>query len=206
MQQDGKFYVPTQKLTYQYDYGSYDEIMIARISKSGPDLYISDFDPANRTFVLNTDAGNDLKTGSFQYRVAFMRDGQLMCRPAAITVKVNKGAPLKITSSYTLDIQKSEYITLKAAPAEFIPDYDTQLLNANVGGMANNFDEYFEMEYLADAVTGDPKVVLRFKSDIMPDERMQLRGKSFTGYVKYSYYYGYSYIKDATAKVTIRIK
>ncbi len=203
---DGKYYVPTQTLTYQYDHGSYDEIMIARISKSGPDLYLSDFDPAERTFVLNTEAGNDLKTGSFQYRIAFMRDGELMCRPAAITVKVNKGASLKITSSYTLDIQKSEYITLKATPAEFIPDYDTQLLNANVGGKANDFDEYFEMEYLADAETGEPKVVLRFKDSVMPDERMRLRGRSFTGYVKYSYYYGYSYIENATAKVTIRIK
>lgn len=204
--EDGKYYIPTQKLTYQYDYGSYDEIMIAKISKSGPDLYLSDFDPVDRTFSLHAEAGNDLKSGSFQYKVAFLRDGQLMCKPATITVKVNKAAPLKITSSYTLDIQKSEYITLKTTPAEFIPDYDTQLLNANVGGKANNFDELFEMEYLADAETGEPKVVLRFKSTVTPEDRMRLRGKSVTGYVRYSYYYGYSYIKNATAKVTIKIK
>lgn len=204
--QDGKYYVPTQKLTYQYDYGSYDEILLAKISKSGPDLYLSEFDPANRTFELHAAAGNDLKSGSFQYKVAFLRDGQLMCKPATITVKVNKAAPLKITSSYTLDIQKSEYITLKATPAEFIPDYNTQLLNANIGGKANDFDKIFEMEYLADAETGEPKVVLRFQSTVTPEERLRLRGKSVTGYVRYSYYYGYSYISNATAKVTIKIK
>lgn len=206
LKQDDKYYVPTQTLTYQYDYGSYDEIMVARISKSGPDLYLGDFDPANRTFVLHMEAGDDLKAGSFKYKVAFLRDGQLMCKPAEITVKVNKASPLKITSTYTLDIQKSQYITLTATPKEFVPDYDTQILNANVGGKANDFDEIFELEYLADAETGERKAVLRFKETVSPEDRMRFRGRSFTGYVRYSYYYGYSYIENATAKVTIKIK
>ncbi len=198
--------VPLQQLTYQYSYGSFDEIQLAKISKSGPELFISDFDPANRTFKLNAEAGNDLKAGSYQYKIAFYRGGALMCKPASVTVKVNKASPVKITATYTLDLSKGDFVELKCTPREFLPDFDTRLLNANVNGKSNDFNTYFELCYLEDENTGETKVVLRLKDSVTEEERKELRKKSFTGYVKYSYYFGHSFVENTTSKVTVKIK
>ncbi|MCM1111956.1 MAG: hypothetical protein NC399_01745 [Muribaculum sp.] len=198
--------VPMQQLTYQYSYGSFDEIQLAQISKSGPKLFISDFNPAERTFKLNAEPGSDLKPGSYQYKIAFCRDGVLMCKPASVTVKVNKASPVKIAASYTLDLSKGDFVELKCTPSEFLPDFDAQLLNANVGGKANDFNNYFELCYLEDENGGRTKAVIRLKESVTEEEREQLKKTRFTGYVKYNYVYGYSFVENATSKVTIKIK
>lgn len=201
-----KLIIPNQQLTYQYEYGSYDTMEFAKISKAGPDLVVSDFDPEHRTFKLNLEPGNDIKPGSFRYKVAFYKGTTLMNKPATITVKVNRAAPVKITSSYTLKTSQSDHIVLKCTPNGFLPDFDTALLNANVGGRANDFNKYFELAYVADSVAGGSKAVIRFKEDVTEEEREQLKGKNLTGYVKYSYYYGYSYVRNTTARISIKIK
>ncbi|MDE7251653.1 MAG: hypothetical protein K2O32_01740 [Acetatifactor sp.] len=204
--EDNNLIIPEQELTYRYEYGSYDAVKIAGITKDSPNLYLSDFDPEHRTFKLKMKAGNDFKTGSYQFKVAFYRNGTLMCKPATITVKVNKASKVKVTSAYTLNTAQTDSVKLKCTPGEFVPDFDTRLLNANEGGKANDFNKYFELAYVTNPETNETSVVIRFKEDVTETQKEQLKGKSLTGYVKYSYYFGLSRIKNATSKVTIKIK
>jgi hypothetical protein len=204
---DYEYYdIPAQELTYRYEYGSYDSVKIARISSSAPYLSVEDFDPENRTFKLTASAYSTLKAGSYKYKVAFYTDGVLMSKPSTITVKVTKSSPVKVTSSYTLNTAQSDRIELKCSTKEFVPDFETQLLNANVGGKANDFNKYFELENITDEQTGARKAVIKFKSTVTEEEKAALKGKSIAGYVKYSYYYGYSHVENVTTKVTIKIK
>lgn len=197
--------LPDQLLTWQYEYGSYDEIRIAKISKNAPQTQVTDFDPEHKTFALAFPP-NGLKAGSYKYKVAFYKDNALMGKPSTITVKVKKASQVKVTSSYTLNTARQDFIELKYSPKQFLPDFEAGLLNANVKGRANDFNKYFELAYVWDSDAGQEKVQIRFKRDVTEEEKEALAGKSMTGYVKYSYHMGYSYIKNATAKITIKIK
>ena len=203
-----QYELPYQRLTYQYDVGSYDTIAIAAITKNAPSLYWENYDPEHRTFDLVL-SSRTLKAGSYKYKVAFYKDDVLMCKPSTVTVKVNKASKVKVTVSYTLDTTKQSGIELKCSTKDFMPDIDTNLLNANVGGRANDFNKYFELVYDEDEDTGTSDkstVVIRFKDTVSEEEIAALKGTSITGYVKYSYIYGYSTIKNVTSKVTIKIK
>ncbi len=198
--------ITDQELTYQYEFGSYDEVRVARASSNAPYLYVSKFDAQNRTIKFAASPGNDLKTGSFKYTVSFYRNGDLMCMPTTITVKFNKASKVKVTSSYTLDTAYGNGVNLKCSTKDFYPDFENKVLNANVSGKANDFNKYFEVVYKKDAATGINTPMIQFKSSVTAAEKEKLKGTTQTGYVKYSYYYGYSYITNQTAKVSIKIK
>lgn len=206
--ENDQYELPYQRLTYQYDVGSYDTIAIAAITKNAPSLYWENYDPEHRTFDLVI-TSRILKAGSYKYKVAFYKDGVMTCRPSTVTVKVNKASKVKVTSSYTLNTTKQSGIELKCSTKDFTPDFDTNLLNANVGGRANDFNKYFELVYDEDEDTGikdKNTIIIRFKDTVTEEEIAALKGTSITGYVKYSYVYGYSAIKNVTSKVTIKIK
>ncbi len=208
--EDGSFYekVPNQTVTYSYGYLSVRELKWTSVTKGAPLLDVT-HDRSSRTITLRLDAGNDIKPGSYKYKFAFYDEyGYLYCKPMTVTVKINKSSAVKITPSYTMNYsQKGENsVTLKCVPGEFLPDFDTELMNANVGGKANDFTKYFELAYVTDASTGEKRAVIRFKSGVSAKDKEALKGKSMTGYVRYSYYYGYDRIENATSKVTIKIK
>ena len=201
-----KYELPYQRLTYRYDVGSYDAIGIAAITKDAPNLYWENLDPEHRTFDL-VFSSRTLKAGTYKYKVAFYKDEVLMCKPSTVTVKVNKASKVKVTASYTLNTAKQRGIELKCSTKDFTPDFDADMMNANVGGRANDFNRYFELVCDEDTTAGDKSaVVIRFKDSVTEEEIAALKGKSITGYVRYSYYLGYSSIKNATSKVTIKIK
>lgn len=204
--EDGEiqYVLPNQELTYQYEYGSYDEVKIVQLSSAGPGLDVKDFDPMNRTFRLFP-YSSYLRPGSYKYSIAFYNNGQLMSKPATITVKVNKSAPVKVTASYTLNTALGQSVALKSTPTEFVPDYEA-LLNANIKGKANDFNKYFELAYNTNSVTGEKTAVIKLKDTVTPAELESIRGKKQTGYVKYSYYYGYSHVEHVTTKLTITVK
>lgn len=117
------------------------------MTKNAPYLSVS-HDRDNRRITLSLSPGYDIKPGSYKYKFAFYDEyGYLYCKPVTITVKINKSSAVKLTSSYTMNnSQKGENsITLKCTPKEFLPDFDTQLMNANEGGKANDFNKYFEL-------------------------------------------------------------
>lgn len=208
--EDGSFYeeVPEQTVTYSYGYLSVRELKWASVTKGAPWLSVS-HDRSKRTITLSLSPGNDIKPGSYKYKFAFYDEyGYLYCKPMTITVKINKSSAVKITSSYTMNNSQNgeNSVTLKSTPGEFLPDFDTQLMNANVGGTANDFNKYFELAYVTDSGTGKKKAVIQFKSTVTAKDKEELKGKSLTGYVRYSYYYGYDMIENATSKVTIKIK
>lgn len=205
---DDYYEIPDQIAVYSYDYLSVRELKWTSVTKNAPYLSVS-HDRSNRTLTLSLSAGNDIKAGSYKYKFAFYDEyGYLYCKPMTITVKINKSSAVKLTSSYTMDNSKKgeNSVTLKCTPREFLPDFDTKLMNANVGGKANDFNKYFELAYITDSSTGDKQAVIRFKSAVTAREKEELKGKSLTGYVRYSYYYGYDHIENATSKVTIKIK
>lgn len=206
--------VTPQQLNYRYDSGFYDSIQITSLSKNAPYLWVSDFNGDNRTFKLKTDEEN-IKPGSYKYRVAFYNYkkgitgetvSSMSAKTATITVKVNKAPKIKISSSYTLNTgQGNSSIALKCTPGDFIPDFDTKLLNANMGGKTNDFSDYFEVTTSTDSM-GVSRASVKFKDTLTPEQKAALKGKTLTGYVKYNYYYGYNYIENATSKITIKIK
>lgn len=199
--------VPSQTVTYSYDYLSVRDIRYASVTKNAPYMSVS-HNRENRTITLSLSPGNDIKPGSYKYKFALYDEyGYLYCKPMTITVKINKASAVKVTPSYTMNYSKKgeESVTLKCTPQEFVPDFDTQLLNANVGGKANEFNQYFELAYVTDAA-GTKTVVIRFKSKVTTEQKEALKGKSLTGYVRYSYYFGYDKISNATSKVTIKIQ
>ncbi len=203
--QGNKNEAPRQVLTYQYEYGSYDSVRVAGVSPNAPGCDVTAFDPEHRTFRL-TFAPGGLKAGSYRYRVAFYKGGVLMGRPSPITVKVSRSTQVKVTASYTLNLAKQNEIEIKCSTRNFTPEFDLRLMNANVGGAANNFSRYFEMVRTVDEGTGKVKFRIRFKDSVTAGERAALKGKSMTGYVRYSYYLGSVSLKNVTAKITIKIK
>lgn len=196
--------LPNQQLTYLYESVDCDSIRITAKSKSAPGVWVSDLNVTAKTFKLNFGAYG-LKAGSYKYNVAFYKNGALIGKPATITVKINKSSKLKITSSYTLNTGQADSVILKCTPNEFIPDYDTKLLNANVGGRENDFNTYFELVTSTNS-DGITTTSIKFKDSVTSEEKAALKGKTLTGYVKYSYYLGYNHIENATSKISIKIK
>lgn len=197
--------VTEQEVTYQYDFGSYDEAKITRMSNGAPYLYIKEFNPKSRTIKFAAYA-YVLPAGSYKYTVTFYRNGELACMPTTITVKFHKANKLKVTSSYTLDTAYGNGVKIKCSVKDFYPDFAPNVLNANVGGKANEFNKYFEVVYKMDEATGINTPMIQFKSSVTAAEKEKLKGTTQTGYVRYSYYYGYSEMSNQTAKVSIKIK
>lgn len=193
---------PSQILTYKYDKGDYDDIKIIKVTKNAPNVTISK--PSGGTFKIAMSPGNDIKSGSYKYKIAFYKNNVMMCKPAVVKIKVNKASLVKFTSSYTLKTTESEPIALKCSTKDFMPDCTT-LLNGNTKGKSNDFSKYFELTTITDK-QGKKQPAVRFKSSVTDEQKAALKGKSLTGYVKYSYYYGTSKVDGATAKITIKIK
>lgn len=196
--------IPDQLLTYRYTSGDYDSIRVTRKSNKAPYLWVESVDTQNKTFMLSGYSWG-LKAGSYKYSVAFYKNGILAGKPATITVKISKSSKVKIAASYTLNTNLSDSVALKCTPKEFVPDYETKLLNANVGGKANDFSTYFELTTSTNS-DGVKTASIKFKNSVTPEQKAALKGKTLTGYVKYSYYLGDSYIENATSKVSIKIK
>lgn len=208
--------IPPQRLTFTYDAGSYDKVLVAPAGEDVLHLVIDDneddesdkgFKPAERTIRLRTDEAY-LKPGTYKYYFNFYRDGVLICKTASVNIKVTKSAPVSITANYTIKLSGDTEAVLKYKPQEFMPDFSAKLLDANVKGKSNEFSKYFEIVTIHDYTSGTDvrRVVVRPKSDLTAEELDQVRGKTMSGYVKYSYYYGTSHIKDATAKINIKVK
>ncbi|MBD5444681.1 MAG: hypothetical protein HDR29_03925, partial [Lachnospiraceae bacterium] len=194
--------VPSQILTYEYDKGDYDALKIINVTKNAPDVKISK--PSSGTFTISVSPGNDIKSGSYKYKIAFYKNNVMQCKPAVVTIKVNKASLVKFTSSYTLKTTQSEPVALKCSTKDFMPDCTT-LLNGNTKGKSNDFSKYFELTTIIDK-QGKMQPAVRFKSSVKDEEKAALKGKSLTGYVKYSYYYGTSKVDGTTSKITIKIK
>lgn len=203
-------YVSSQKITYTYDSGDYDDVRITAASKKAPYFWISDFNSTDKTFQINVSAAG-IKPGSYKYKVTFYKKSnnsklQLAAKPATITIKVYKAPKIKIAPSYTLKTDQADSVALKLTPNDFLPDFDPKLLNANVNGKANNFRDYFEVVTSTDNV-GVTRASIRLKSDLTTEQKAALKEqKKITGYIKYSYYYGYDCIEHAASKITITIK
>lgn len=195
--------VPAQVLTYKYDKGDYDDLKIINVTKNAPDVAISK--PSGGIFQIAMSPGNDIKSGSYKYKIAFYKNGVMMCKPAVVTIKVNKASLVKFTSSYTLKTTQSDPVALKCSTKDFTPDCNTTLLNGNTKGKSNDFSKYFELTTITDK-QGKTQPAVRFKATVTAEEKAALKGKSLTGYVKYSYYFGKSKVDGATAKITIKIK
>ena len=202
-EETGAYTIPAQRLTYEYNFGSYDKINVAAITKNAPALTLENFDPANRRFDLVTDE-ETLKPGTYRYKVAFYIGTRLMGKPATITVKVTKSTAVKLAASYTLYANMDSAATLQCKPQDFVPDFSTTLMNANVGGRSNDFSKYFRL--VISEESGTRQALIRLKSGLTEEELEQIQGKKFVGYVRYSYYYGNAHIQNATAKVTIKVK
>lgn len=207
-------YISAQQLTYRYNSGNYDSIMIRRLSKKAPEFWISDFDKGNRTFKLNINAGN-IKAGSYKYSIAFYNDknkgldgkpvSSMSTKTATITIKVYKAPKIKISPSYILKTDQADSVTLKCTPGDFLPDFEPKLLNANIGGKTNDFSDYFEVTTSTDSM-GVSRASVKLKKSLTSEQKASLKGKKITGYIKYSYYYGYDHIENATSKITISVK
>lgn len=197
--------VPGQILTYKYEKGDYDALKIIKVKKNAPNVLADSLDPESRTFTLAMSAGNDIKSGSYKYKIAFYKNDIMMCKPVVVTIKVNKASLVKFTSSYTLKTTQSEPLALKCSTKDFMPDCNTTLLNGNTKGKSNDFSKYFELTNITDQ-QGKKQPAIRFKASVTAEEKAALKGKSLTGYVKYSYYYGESKVDGATSKITIKIK
>lgn len=210
--------VSEQELTYHYDSGNYDWVRIERVSNKAPWLWLEDFNSQERTFKLSADP-EGLKPGSYKYKVAFYNTKQMKneknetvyidsiaAKNTTITVRVYKAPKIKIAASYTLKTEQADSIALKCTPGDFIPDFETKVLNANVGGKTNDFSKYFEVVVSEKDLFGVSRASIKFKNTVTAEEKAALKGKSITGYVKYSYYYGYNHIRNAASKVTIKIK
>lgn len=200
----GELVVPPQEVKYHFDHGSYDSVRLIKISKKGPDLELKDFDPANRTFVLSTDE-DYLKPGTYYYGIAYYRDNRLMNIPDRLTVTVAEASPVTIQKEYELDPAKTTYVTLKCKPSDFMPKFQTTLLNANINGKSNGFNTYFELATQTNYTTGEQKAIIRLKPGLPENKLALVRGRKMVGYVKYSYYNGSSYVRDATARIVITV-
>lgn len=197
--------VPNQKLTYQYASGDYNKLKLIKVTNNAPDVSISNFNATSKTFTLAMSPGNDIKCGSYKYKIAFYKGDVMQCKPATITIKVNKTPAIKFTSAYTLKTAESS-VALKCTPNDFMPDCNATLLNDNTKGKANDFSKYFELAYVTDQQTGKKQAVIRFKASVTDADKTALKGKSLIGYVKYSYYCGKSKVERATAKIKITVK
>ncbi len=205
---NGYVEIPDQQLSFHYDSGDYDWIEIEGMSNKAPNLWVSDFDKRNRTFTLYTYAEN-INSGSYKYKVAFYKNNNNnvsdILASSTITVKVNKAPKFKIVETYTWKTQQADSVTLKCQPDGFIPDFETEVLNANIGGKSNDFSDYFEVVVSKDSLDVK-RVSVKFKDTVTAEQKAAFAGKTITGYVKYSYYYGHDHIKNAVSKVTIKIK
>lgn len=200
--------IPYQSVTYSYDYLSVREIRYASVTKNAPWLSIS-HNREKRQITMSLSPGNDIKAGSYKYKFALYDEyGYLYCKPMTVTVKINKSSPVKVNASYTMNYSKggAESVELKTTPKEFIPDFDTELMNANVGGKANDFNQYLELVMEQDKVTGEKTARIQFKKTVTAAQKEALKGKTLTGYVRYSYYYGYDHMENATSKISIKIQ